>query len=500
MTSIPAFDSIIEDIREAINVRRRKHPGVPYELLPEKPLVSVIVLNLNGETIIEKCVRCLFAQTYKNFEVLVVDNGSTDRSLEILNSLSKEHNLSILAAGRNLGVAGGRNLGIGQARGEVLAFMDNDGYADRNWLLESIRTLFSENDIGATSSVVFFNDKKLILNGVGGTMNLQGYGGDICSQEPYEFASLPFEVLYPMGCGMTIRRASWQHVGALDSALLKWFDDVEIGTRLWLSGFRVIVSEHAYVDHDYGNSDQTQRFPWTIDYTFERARIRNVIKYYPPVKIYLWAVRELWSTLRLLASSSWKRALVRCGAYLWNLIHIPTALQLRWTYRPAVKRFWHVLDKSWGQYPPPKAPNRKQKVNFEKLSPGLNMGAEEEETGLNYGFYSAETDGGVSYRNAEKHASAFLRLRKKISRVLIRYRQETGSGVVRVGIRKCGWLPYVAQHQFTSSSPSWETDAWEVDIEPGDYEMVFSCEHVHPGRRGEAVGFALNKVSFTSIP
>src|SRR5215469_2452404 len=108
------------------------------------PLASVIVLNYNGEKIIRRCLNALMRQTYTNFEVIVVDNNSSDASLSILEEYLESGNLTIVRSHKNLGVPGGRNLGVRHARGAILAFIDNDGYADSHWLSEGISTLLSD--------------------------------------------------------------------------------------------------------------------------------------------------------------------------------------------------------------------------------------------------------------------------------------------------------------------------------------------------------------------
>ena len=124
-------------------IRRRRLNGQEpsAEELPAQPLVSIIVLNLNGEKIISRCLDHLLAQTYRNFEIIVVDNGSTDSSLEILADYSSDHQVLVLQSRSNLGIPGGRNYAAASARGEILAFVDNDGYADQNWLVCALQTL-----------------------------------------------------------------------------------------------------------------------------------------------------------------------------------------------------------------------------------------------------------------------------------------------------------------------------------------------------------------------
>src|SRR5512139_1195824 len=97
--------------------------------MAETPFVSVIVLNFNGAAILPRCLDHLLAQTYERREILVVDNASSDGSDAVLADYAAR-GVRVVASPANLGCPGGRNLGLEAARGDVVAFMDNDGYAD----------------------------------------------------------------------------------------------------------------------------------------------------------------------------------------------------------------------------------------------------------------------------------------------------------------------------------------------------------------------------------
>ena len=101
--------------------------GVTRDVRSDPKLVSVIVLNLNGEKILRNCIDHLLRQTYRNLEIIVIDNGSTDGSVAVLEQYLGTGKLSVVRCHKNLGVPGGRNLGVWHAQGEILAFMDNDG-------------------------------------------------------------------------------------------------------------------------------------------------------------------------------------------------------------------------------------------------------------------------------------------------------------------------------------------------------------------------------------
>ncbi len=325
----------LELVREQLSVR-------PLPKHTATPLVSIIILNYNGKDVLPRCLRALSAQSYKHFEVLVIDNHSTDGSDQIAQNFIAPFPLTVIRADTNLGVAGGRNVGVTKSRGEVLAFLDNDGYPTPEWLQEALNALYSETDIGAVCSLVFFADDPLRVNGFGGVLTTSGlaadrdYGVDITNLKPRT------TVFYPMGCGMVLRAESAHKVFPLDALLPKWYDDTEIGIRLHLYNQQVIVAPLAIVDHDAHSGDK-KRMPagWKRALLFEKARMRTVLKYFPLSKLPRWMAQEVAQLLRITFSKEVRKAPVLCVAFIWNLFHLGSIVRLRQLQPPC--NFWKHL-------------------------------------------------------------------------------------------------------------------------------------------------------------
>src|SRR5215470_7880055 len=96
-------------------------------------MVSVVVVNLNRKDLLARCLESLWKQTYADFEVVVVDTGSTDGSPEYLRTV-REPRLRVVTLPSNKGFAGGCNAGIAAAQGRYIATLNNDAEADPNWL------------------------------------------------------------------------------------------------------------------------------------------------------------------------------------------------------------------------------------------------------------------------------------------------------------------------------------------------------------------------------
>lgn len=451
-----------------------------------RPAVSVIVLNLNGERIIGRCLDHLLAQSFREFEIIVVDNNSADSSVAVAQAYLGCGKLSILRSNRNLGVPGGRNLGMEYAQGEIIAFIDNDAYAHKNWLAVAVGRLESDEQAGAVASTVFFAGHKVILNGSGGTINRLGYGGDCCYRMPFEFVRVPSEVLYAMGCGMVVRRKALSRMRRFDPLTIKWFEDVEAGIWLWCSGYKVVVAEDAWIDHDAGTSDAF--LPERV-YMCERARIRTVLKYYPARQLMPWLANERRHEAAL---AEGPRAQVR-RAWLWNIRHLPSAM--RWRIRARHKnRFWPLLDGSLGFFPPPMPPNEENRPDLSRAQPLLVLDGENDVHQLNFGWYHVERDADRSYRWTALHASALFRLRAPAITCTVAFRSQIEQQV-RVVVRPLGTLKPCAEGIFEATD-QWSWRTLLMHLWPGSYELLLLCgsEFVEPS--GRRIGVAVSSIHF----
>lgn len=118
-----------------------------------QPLISVIIVNHNGIEFVAECLKSVSGNEYGNFEIIFVDNGSTDGSLEyVKKEFAAEKRLKIVENHASLGPAVGRNRGAGASRGKYLVFLDNDTRVDRKFITELVRVLESDNSIGAAQA------------------------------------------------------------------------------------------------------------------------------------------------------------------------------------------------------------------------------------------------------------------------------------------------------------------------------------------------------------
>ena len=280
------------------------------------PSVSVVIVNLDGRSLLPECLDALKGQTYPRdlVEIVLVDNGSTDDSVAFVREAYPE--VRIIEAGRNLGFAGGSNLGAWAARGEYLALINNDARAAPDWLSAMMGALEAEDD----PQVVCLASKMLSADGdridfVGPVMNLYGRAFQIDEGLPIELVvhDEPREILAPCGGAMLIQRNVFLRVGGFDEDYIAYYEDVDLGWRLWIFGYKVLLVPNAIVYH---RKHQTgSGFPVEQRYVLsEMNALRTVIKNF--------AEANLWRVLPFSLFMGVKRSLDQAhldrGPYLFG--------------------------------------------------------------------------------------------------------------------------------------------------------------------------------------
>jgi hypothetical protein len=456
--------------------------------------VSVIVVCWNAADVLGRCLDQLFAQDYANREIIVVDDGSDDDTLAVAEKAAGRGEVTLVRSPRNRGCPSARNLGLRHATGEIVAFIDADGFATPQWLGEVVRAFGDDPRIGGIASTVFFDDNPMVLNGAGGIVNRQGWAADLSMNESYESARIAEEALYPMGCGMALRRSALDRVGPFDDRMLNYYDDVDYGTRLWRAGYRVAVAADAWIDHGIAaaGSGGARKQLWC-----ERHRMRVVLKHAPAGGLTTWAAREALGLLR----SAMPARLRKLKSIAWNMLHLASALSARWRLRGAPSAPELLYDASWGDGFPVGVPLRLQ-PEPQCAGASIEMAGPDAECQLLHGWFPAERVGEHSYRWAATSAAALVHLDQPARRLSLDFAHvPVDIGGVDVGLRRVG-----------SSDPAaivWKTClGWQyiarsvenhpLELSPGDYEVRFAAVKgwSDPPHETRSLAFALSGLAF----
>jgi GT2 family glycosyltransferase len=251
----------------------------------EKPLVSVVIPNLNGKEMLTTCLRSLERQTFKGFEVIVVDNGSTDGSVETVKADFPWLG-AIIENSSNMGFARACNQGIEVASGRYIALLNNDTEVHPAWLAELVRAAEEHQDTGMFASKTLFFDRRDTLDTTGHLIYPDGLnrarGRLEIDRGQYDDKT---DVFFPSGCAALYRRAIFDEIGLFDEHHFAYGDDTDIGIRARLAGYGCRFVPTAIVYHVY--SATTGRYSPMKLYLVERNRIWIVLKYFPAKRLLL---------------------------------------------------------------------------------------------------------------------------------------------------------------------------------------------------------------------
>ncbi len=216
------------------------------------PKASVLIVNLNGEKYLKECLNSLKDLNYPQdkLEVIVVDNGSTDRSLVLIKQ--NYPNVKIIENSRNIGFAYANNQAAKAAEGEYIAFLNNDTRVDKNWLIELLRPIYKDKEIVASGSKVLSIDGKKI-DFIGGMINFEGKGFQIDYGTPVENDNHDRYMFLPFvnGGSMMINRKVFLDAGGFDQDFFAYYEDVDLGWRLWVLGYKVVFAPQSIVYHHH---------------------------------------------------------------------------------------------------------------------------------------------------------------------------------------------------------------------------------------------------------
>ncbi len=257
-----------------------------------KPLATVIVLNWNGEKILEECLQSLKAQTYSPLEVIVVDNGSSDHSVTLVKD--KFGFVRLLQNPTNLGFAAGNNVGIRAAHGDYIALLNNDATADPRWVEELVKAAEADPGVGMCASKIYSSEERGILDSAGGLLiYLDGLsrGRGRLEQDFGQYEKVE-EVLLPSGCACLYRRAMLDDIGSFDEDFFAYSDDTDLGLRGRLAGWKCLYVPTAVAYHRY--SSTTGRYSPLKAFLAERNRFWVAVKNFPLPLIMFSPMYTLW--------------------------------------------------------------------------------------------------------------------------------------------------------------------------------------------------------------
>lgn len=241
------------------------------------PKVSVIILNYNGKKHLQTCLESLEKSTYKNLRVTLVDNASTDGSVEFVQE--RFPHVKIMQHQTNLGFAEGNNMCIRKTKKafDYIFLLNNDTEVQRKCLEELIQVSQSDPQIGiCTGKLLMFDDRE-IINAAGGECDVFGFAHDrgVFERDKGQYDHTE-EVFDACGAAMLIKHKVIEEVGLFDSKFWTYSEDTDLSWRARLCGYKIVYVPSAIVYHKFGGTGGTAHY--RRRYFSSRNLLRSMLK------------------------------------------------------------------------------------------------------------------------------------------------------------------------------------------------------------------------------
>jgi GT2 family glycosyltransferase len=307
---------------------RRAANGKPSRLTRETaPAISLVIVTYEAGPTLGECLAAIGAQTFRDFEVILVDNASKDGAGPA--AAKADAAIRLIANDDNLGFAAAVNQGARAAKGRWLALLNPDAFAAADWLERLIAAAEANPAVRCFASRQLMADDPTKLDGLGDVMALTGYPfrGGYTHADPGPVA--PGWVFSACGGAMMIDRALFLELGGLDERLYCYCEDVDLGYRLRLIGEPTLLVPDAAVRHVGSASSGGRRSDFAA-FHGTRNRFWVFVKDTPPVLFWLTLPLHIVATIVLFARHATRGELSAPMRGLWaGIRNVGVALEAR---------------------------------------------------------------------------------------------------------------------------------------------------------------------------
>jgi len=230
--------------------------------MSENPLVSIIVLNYNAGELLLNCIESIKKSAYKNLEIIVVDNISTDKSQKICKE--KYPDIKLIQNDENFGYCEGNNIGIREAKGDYIIILNPDTIVESNWVEELI-SAYNKFGEGLYQPKILSLDKTEILQSTGNMLHIFGFGFAKDKGKNDNLVETDIKKIgYASGTCLFTSKEVLDKIGLLDSFLFLYHDDLDLGWRAAQMGISSFYVPNSIIYHveSYSLKWSAKKFYW----------------------------------------------------------------------------------------------------------------------------------------------------------------------------------------------------------------------------------------------
>ncbi len=296
------------------------------------PLVSIIIINWNGKKDIGMCLKSLAKSTYKKFEIILVDNASTDGSVDYVKKYYPY--VSLIRNSNNIGFVLAHEQALKIAKGEAILLLNADTIGGSKFLLYLVKRLNSDKAIGVVQPKILLDPDRDLIDSIGSFFLPNGllyhYGRE--KDETLPQYNIPFEIFSAKGACMLIKREVIKRVGLFDPDFFAYYEETDFCMRVWMAGWRVFYEPKARVYHKGGRSAIQQPAAFIQFHAYKNALftyMKNLSTRYLFRILPLFIFYYFLGFMFYMVSGKFIMAFTIARAVWWNVLKIPNTVKKR---------------------------------------------------------------------------------------------------------------------------------------------------------------------------
>lgn len=298
------------------------------------PLVSIIIVNWNGEEFLKNCLESLANLKYSNWELILVDNGSDDKSIEIFDKKKLSATKKLLIKNpTNLGFAPANNQGAAIASGKYILLLNNDTKITSDFLNLLVTKLEKSPKIGVIQPKIFLMDHPGLMDNAGSFFTKNGFlqHWGFLKPDSSEF-QVEKEIFSAKGACMLIRKEITDQVGLFDNDFFSYFEETDFCWKVWLLGYSVIFYPDAKIYHQLGATSKKMNQLFINYHSFKNRLLSLLVHLEFKNLLSIFALHLLLVFglgFYYLLKLQFSKSKMIFSAILWNIIQLPKTLKKR---------------------------------------------------------------------------------------------------------------------------------------------------------------------------